>query len=408
MQHSQLLKINIGPEVTATPVTAIDHSKPAVFIMSAELSSLGYSDRPGNHYLARFANEISGGRGDFNFYTYQGKATIDPSTILTGYNKDPHHYCTDTIRELVENVMLDTVPAMSKIWQRDRQEIVKRTKEILSRQVALGYSFGAEAIQEMVNGLTQGLKSRGFRGSEITECLEYFSAGTIGCSVSIEKKKHNAPQLHTMLEGDDKIIKRGSFRNLDTSDDPTPHANLNYSHRGNNLILVGTPEKLPDHYNLRTYATKLVRNPRLTPDPLDPIPDEARPTKHKTITNLIRKPGQEPRESWIMEVRQRDATPHDLYLNSNIERDALPELHTYGFNPAAIVFWEGMRQLMASAHIGYGNERYKAPTTIINQLKAEHLSAEGKQKAMDKVQQSMANYQSDATWIATSPDARGR
>lgn len=401
MLLTTLIKITPGPgeEPTVQSVPHIEKGKPALFIFEgAGAFHEDYPRRDDNKYLARFAKHIARQSPDVNIYTIQSQFYDCLPNTTGAYNADPLNFCTPIIKELTNEVILEGITNISKLSATERHKATEATKATLSRQCALGYSMGGAMIQEIVTGLRDNLKERGFTPAETKDCIRYFSGGTIASAATLIEKEINAPQLHSFLAGDG-VVKTRNGSNLVTSGDPSPHPNINGQEYGNNLAVVGDPV-IPEGDNIvRTYASKLV--PVRKPAPLKGYgtPKE-RPSAPCTIANPVPRKGEAPNPQWALEHCLRwPYNDHDLYLNTNVDRIVRKDLSTYGFNPAANIFCEGMRRLVDNAVIGYGNPGYSPPEATVKCVKQEFLSPEGKKKSMAVVQKSIERYQADAEWI---------
>ena len=404
MQNSKLLKIDLGPTPTAHEVGAIDKTKPAIFIFEGDGSfDKDYNCRKDNQYLAKIASELKA-NADINLYTIQSDYYLGHGLIIRDYNRDPQSFITPVIRELVNEIILKDTPNITSLKDTARQAAIAAVKTTLSRQLAIGYSIGGEIIQEMTNAINQTLKDKGFTIPETKDCVEHFSAGTIGNPALLKKKPANASQLHTLLAEDKTVFARSEGKNHLTLNDPHPHAYLNYETYGaNNLAMVSTLLSHPEDDGHQTYATKLERRRGIRSTD-EPGPEEAHPAIPATIANPIRISGQTPQPVWTSKMVRRDTDGHhDLYLNTNIDRLARLDLQTYGFNPGANIFWEGMKRLVENAQIGYGSEDYHPPAAIVKQMRTEFLSREGKQKIMQTLRNTMETYKADAEWVNNQP-----
>ncbi len=404
MQHSKLLKIELGHPPHGHEVSHIEKDKPAIFIFEGDGSfDLEYAARKDNQYLARLTAGLCPD-GAVNLYTIESDYYLRKGLIVRDYNNDPQRFTTPVIQELVSETMLKDTDDITNLSGTKRKAAVNSVKLALSRQMSVGYSIGGEIIQEMVNAMNNTLLDKGFTKSEAKECVEHFSAGTIGNPAILTPKQSNASQLHTILSEDETVFSRTDGKNQIIVNDPHPTAHLNYSTYGaNNLAIISSPVSPGHEDGPHTYAVKLER--RRTARSEDKTPEETRPAiPAAVIANPVRVPGQPPQPQWISKTVERETDGyHDLYLNTNIDRNARLDLQTYGFNPGANVFWEGMKRLMENARKGYGEGTYQPPAVVVEQIRTQLLSPEGKRTVMDKVKASLNAYDADMQWIKAQP-----
>ena len=401
----KLLKIAPNSQ-TAQPVDHIEKGKPAIFILGGSTSTAApYEEQIDTQYLAKMPSFLNKDI-NCNYYTIQKPPYFWEGFTTQDYFNNPETFAPPAMQIFADKFLLKNIPNITKMEGKQRKETIEAVKTQFSSLMAIGYSEGAEIIQEIVNSINKTLEKKGFTLEETKECVEYFSAGTIGNPAILTSKFSNASQFHTLLARDEAVKISSKNKNHLTLHDPNPHAYINYADYGkNNLAIVSTLLTPQEDDELFTYASKREIHPTKFTESNKLKSFASQSTHTENIANTITSPS----VNWATKIVKRQPADrhHDLYLNANIDRMARPDLYTYGFNPGAIVFWEGMKRMIENMQTGHGNEGYQPPATIVEQIRTEFLSREGKRKVMEKVHASIAAYQSDAEGI-NQPISPGR
>lgn len=414
MENHKLWLIDNDATKDAVEVQGIDFNKATIIYLSGVGDFMfDWVSYPLRRSLVDIVGSCDVNHNKYNLYTITGKKLRDPEDLIDSieeFNKNPTKNKTEGA-ELYNLIMEKHVPDSS-----ENSEIQKNNIEAIKKKFStinfIGHSYGAVFLGQIQNALHSDMRHKGYMEDEIEACASSLLGCYIGPSRKLDDRVIGIPSLYAVSYHDPYPDMRGNYRELVKDD---PHEVLAHGMYGKALIVYSRESD----YTLPTIALKRITNEEPKPykervfrrrfsiEELKELDEEIR---HKAIRDKDKPLFSErryrsqngkfsPVPQWKLEVKYRHVDDDDgdgghhpfRYTNTNKQRNDL-EKYVFQVEPMAHIVCQLIEDQLKSSIDCIENNTSRNGLSILSKIIEQELSTEGKQRAIDNIEQAKKNF----------------